>query len=544
MAAEPADLALVNGRVYRGGASFPGGVAVRGGRIVHAGPDAEVRGLCGPGTRVLDLRGGLVLPGWRDSHAHSSFGGLFCRDCDLSGLVREKDCLEAVARFARENPAAPSVVGGGWLQSSFGPQGPDRRDLDAAVSDRPALLLAADGHAAWANSRALAAAGIRRGTSSPRGGVVEFDGETGEPSGTVREMTAILQVLGALPRRPEEETRAGAQGFLRLLAENGVVGLHDAALFADVARAYRDLDRRGALALSVDGSWLCDPSQGLGQLDRLREQRDACVGRGFRPRAAKIFLDGVVEAHTALLLEPYADRPGERGRPLWDEPDFFAMVRALDQDGFQVHIHAIGDGAVRLALEGFARAAEANGTRDCRHTIAHIELVSDEDLPRFRELGVLAVLQPQWFYKDAHSDRLLEAHLGPRRAESRFRMRSLLQAGATVACGSDWPVGGDVISLAPLDSIQIGATRRALDAAPDAPAYMPEERASLPELIDGYTLRGAFAGWRERETGSIDAGKLADLTVLDRDICSAPPQEIARAAVLWTIAAGQLVFAR
>ncbi|MCX5796689.1 MAG: amidohydrolase [Elusimicrobia bacterium] len=544
MPAEPADLVLVNGRLYRGGASSPGGVAVRGELIVQVGPDAEVRGRCGPGTRILDLRGGLVLPGWRDSHAHSSFAGLFRRDCDLSGLVREKDCLEAVARHARATPAAPCLVGGGWLQSSFGPQGPDRRALDAAVNDRPALLLAADGHAAWANSRALAAAGIRRGTPPPSGGVVEFDRETGEPTGTVREMTAILQVLGALPRQSEAEILAGAEGFLRGLAERGVVGLHDAALFPDVARAYRELDRRGALALCVDGSWLCDPRQGVGQLDRLRELRDAHCGDRFRPRAAKIFLDGVVEAHTALLLEPYADRPGERGRPLWEEPDFFAMVCALDRAGFQVQVHAIGDGAVRLALEGFARAAEANGTRDARHTIAHVELVSDEDLPRFRELGVLAVVQPQWFYKDAHSDRLLDVHLGPQRAAGRFRMRSLLQAGATVACGSDWPVGGDVISLDPLDSIQIGATRRAIDAGPDTPAYMPEERASLRDLIDGYTLRGAFAGLRERETGSIDVGKRADLTVLDRDICAAAPQEIGRAEVLWTIAAGRLVFAR
>ncbi|MDD5628987.1 MAG: amidohydrolase family protein, partial [Elusimicrobia bacterium] len=356
--------------------------------------------------------------------------------------------------------------------------------------------------------------------------------------GTVREMTAILRVLSALPRPSAAATAAGAEVFLRGLARRGLVGFHDAALFPDTARAYRELDRRGELDLDVGGSWLCDPRQGSGQVERLRRLRDSHFGERFRPRSAKIFLDGVVEAHTAFLLEPYADLPGERGRPLWEPSRFFAVVRALDRAGFQVQVHAIGDGAVRLALDAFARATEANGARDSRHLIAHVELVSDEDLPRFRRLGVLAVLQPQWFYRDAHSDKLLDLHLGPRRARRRFRMRGLLRAGAAVACGSDWPVGGDFISLDPLDSIRIGLARRALDAAPADPAYMPEERVALRDLLDGYSRIGAFAAFREGETGSLEPGKLADLTVLDRDICAEPDC----AEVLATFRAGRPVF--
>jgi len=536
-----ADTALANAYIYSRGKLLKGSLLVIGKRIFHITDEKQSGLFCGPGTRVVDLKGGLILPGFHDAHMHSSFGSLFRKDCDLAGLSSEKDYLKTIALYAAAHRDKPCIRGSGWHYGAFGRRGPGKASLDAAVPDTPAMLTAADGHAAWVNSKALELAGINKNTPSPAGGIIERDPNTGEPSGTLRELSAIRLALNALPPLTPEELTPEAAEFLQLLAANGICGIHDAALTPDVAASYSELDAKCLLTSSVSGAFLCEPGDGKEQVREFIALRDKFAGRHFAPRTVKIFLDGVVEGHTAFLLEPYCDLPGECGQPAWTKAGLEEAVAALDVAGFQIHVHAIGDAAVRMALDAFESAAKKNGPRDSRHIIAHLELVHEADIPRFRELGVIANFQPVWFYLDTFSDSLLVSHLGEKRAGSRFKIRSLLDAGAVVTCGSDWPVGGDFISLNPLDSIQIGVTRRGTGAR-SAKTYMPEEIVTLRTMMDCWTFNGAYADFREKDSGSLEDGKLANLAVLDKNIFDLPAEEIHRARVTLTMFEGEIIF--
>jgi predicted amidohydrolase YtcJ len=520
------DALLLNGLLYRGRRAGKGALAIRGGRIARIAGDREIWALRGPGTEVFDLAGGLVLPAFRDAHLHSPFGSFLRRDIDLSGLFREEDYLERVSAYAAAHPGEACLFGWGWSYCAFGPKGPGRAALDSVVGDRPVFLTAIDGHAAWLNSRAIRMSGIR---PSP-GCLVEAD-ESGEPTGTLREISAQLRALEALPPPDPGRLASEARAFERLLFSKGIVAVHDAMLLPEVAAAYAE----ARLDLRVGGAFLREPGRAFADL------RGRFAGARFRPASAKLFLDGIAESRTACLLEPYADRPGFRGASPWEEGELLRAVCELDKAGFQIHAHAMGDAAVRLALDAFERAAGENGRRDGRHLIAHAELVSEGDVPRFRELGVVAVMQPAWFYLDEHSDASLVERLGPGRTRSRFRMRSLIEAGAAVACGSDYPAGGDLVILDPLEAVGVGATRRALGSG-EGPAYMPDELVGVEDLVDAYTLGSAYAAFDERETGSIEEGKSADLAVLDRNILEMPAHEIHGARVVLTFAAGKAVF--
>ena len=536
-----ADIALANARIYSRGKLLKGSLLVAGKRIYRIADEKQCGLSCGPDTRVLDLEGGLILPGFHDAHIHSSFGALFRKDCDLTGLNSEKDCLEALMTYAASHRDKPCIRGGGWNYSSFGTRGPEKSALDAVIPDLPAVITAIDGHAAWVNSKVLELAGINRNTPSPAGGIIERDPDTGEPSGTLREFSAIKLALDALPATPPGKLTPEASGFLQVLAANGICSIHDAALTPDVAQSYSELDTEGRLTSFISGAFLCEPCGGKAQVQELLALRDKFACGHFAPRTAKIFLDGVVEGHTAFLLEPYCDLPGVRGQPVWPKNGLEETVAALDKAGFQIHIHAIGDAAVRMALDAFENAAKKNGPRDSRHIIAHLELVHEQDIPRFGKLGVIANFQPVWFYLDTFSDSLLIRHLGKKRAGGRFQIRSLLEAGATVTCGSDWPVGGDFISLNPLDSIQIGVTRRGTGPR-SGKTYMPEEKIMLRDMLECWTLNGAYADFREKESGSLEAGKLANLTVLNKNIFTLPSAEIHTAGVILTMFEGKIVF--
>ena len=536
-----ADTAFNNGYIYSRNKLIKGTLLVSGKRISRIGSGKQNGLFRGPDTRVIDLKGGLILPGFHDAHMHSSFGGLFRKGCDLACLNGEKDYLKAIALYAASHRDKLCIWGSGWNYNSFGRRGPEKSALDSVIPDLPAVITAADGHAAWVNSKVLELAGINKDTPSPAGGIIERDPDTGEPSGTLRELAAIKPVLDALPRVPPEEVTAEASVFLQTLASNGICGIHDAALTPDVAQTYSELDAKGQLTSLVSGAFLCEPRGGKAQVQELLSLRDKFSGKHFAPQTVKIFLDGVVEGHSAFLLEPYCDLPGVRGRPAWAKADLNETVAALDRAGFQLHIHAIGDAAVRMALDAFENAAEKNGPRDSRHIIAHLELVHEQDMSRFRELGVIANFQPVWFYLDTFSDSLLVRRLGEKRADSRFKIRSLLEAGAVVSCGSDWPVGGDFISLNPLDSIQIGITRRGTGVR-SGKTYMPKERIDLRTMLDCWTANGAYADFREKEAGSLESGKLANLTVLDKNIFNGPAREIHRAEVAFTMFEGEIVF--
>ena len=538
-----ADLVLHGGVLFISGPTPPGfGVAVGGGKILYAGPDAGLAPFITKTTEVINLRGRMVLPGFHDSHAHPVMGGLDMAECSLLGLTTADAYLHALGEYAHRHNDSACIRGSGWLYTCFPPHGPDKALLDTVVPDKPVYLKAIDGHTAWVNSRALELAGITVGTADPAGGRTERDTATGEPTGALRELSAMNLVENRLPPYTPQDYKNAASAFLQQAARLGITSVYDAMALPEYLEAYKALDDEAALTLHMHCALLCDPAAGAEQAPCLVEMRKKFSGARLHAPATKFFLDGVVEGHTALLLEPYADRHDYNGEAIWNEKVLHETATVLDRSGLQLNFHAVGDGAVRMALDTIGLTLQANGRRDSRHQISHCDLIADSDLPRFAALGVIANMQPAWFYKDTNFETSTLPFLGQDRAYRLYRMNSLLDTGAVITCGSDWPVGGEIISLNPLDAIQIGLSRLALhEAAGDE--YAPAESVNLWSMLDFYTGQAAMACFQERQTGSIEAGKYADLIVLNRNLFETPVHEIHTARVLLTLVQGTAVFA-
>ncbi len=535
---KPADLVLVNAAVYTMDDSRPRAeaVAVSGDKIIYAGDEKGARSLTGPGTRTLDLAGRMVLPGFQDSHIHLISGGIELGLCNLSELGTREAVFAAIKDYAARHPERPWITGGGWALPLFPQANPVKADLDRLVPDRPVCLDAADGHSAWVNSPALAIAGVTRDTPDPAGGRIEREPGTGEPSGTLRESAARL-VEKFIPELTADDYLNGLRAGLDMARRFGITSIIEASAHTKLMDAYTALDRSGELTLRVLASLYVNPALGLSEVDRIASMRRAYLTANVKATTAKIFVDGVMEPHTAALLEPYLDRPGDRGQPLVEPDALDRLAAALDAAGFQIHIHAIGDRAVRMSLDAFEAAARANGARDLRHHIAHLELIDPADIPRFKLLGAVANFQPLWAYEDAYIKDLTLPILGPGRSRWLYPIGSVLRTGAVVAGGSDWSVS----SANPLDAIEVAVTRRA-PGAPEGPAWIPEETAGLRAMLAAYTTNGAYLSHEEDVRGTIAAGRIADLIVLDRDLFKIPAREIHAAKVVLTLFAGREVF--
>ena len=536
--AAPAELLLTGGAVYTLNDAQPWAeaVAVREGRIAGVGKNAEMKKFRGKETKVLELAGRMVLPGFHDSHIHLVTGGMELAQCDLNGLKTRDEILAKIRRYAADHPERPWIVGGGWDLPVFSAANPAKEDLDQVVSDRPAYLSAADGHSAWVNSRALELAGISSQTPDPKNGRIERKPGTKEPSGTLRE-AAMRLVSRHIPEPSPEDYLNGLRAGLALANRFGITSIIEASADEKIMGAYAGLERRGELTLRVMASLETDPRKGPGQVAGLSEMRKAYQLGLLRAEAAKIFVDGVIESHTAALLEPYIDRPDDRGEPILEQADLNALAVALDRAGFQIHIHAIGDRAVRMSLDAFEAARTVNGPRDSRHHIAHLELIDPPDIPRFQSLGVGANFQALWAYPDLYITDLTEPILGPERSQRLYPIGSVVRSGALVVGGSDWSVS----SMNPLEAIQVAVTRRAPDDAAGEP-WLPREVIDLPTALRAYTLSGAFLSRQETLAGSIEVGKAADLVVLDRNLFGIPAREIHSAKVLLTVLEGKIVF--
>ena len=536
-ASPPADLVLTGGAVYTvdGARSWAEAVAVSGGRIVYVGPAGRAKPWIGPRTKVLDLGGKMVLPAFHDAHVHPVSGGVEALECDLNGLTTQAAILEKVKRYAAEHPAAPWVRGGGWDLTVFPDGNPSRRALDAVVPDRPAYLSAADGHSVWVNSRALALAGVTKATPDPPYGRIERDG-AGEPSGTLREDAAGF-VAKLLPARRAQDLSDGLREALRIANRFGLTSLVEASASEEDLAAYAALEARGELTARVLASLYCDTDKGLAEVPRLVGLRGKYAGKRLRTNAVKIFSDGVLETRTAAVLEPYDGFPGDLGKPNLEPAVFGPLATALDKEGFQIHVHAIGDRAIRMTLDALEAARAANGARDARHHLAHIELIDPADIPRFRKLNVVANFQPLWANGDKYLTELTEPKLGAARSRWLYPIGSIVASGAPFAFGSDWSVS----SMNPLEGIEVAVTRRQPSEGPGA-AWLPEERIPLPDAIAAYTIRGAYLDFSEKETGSIEVGKAADLVVLDRNLFEIPPSQIHDAKVLLTLLEGREVY--
>jgi predicted amidohydrolase YtcJ len=521
VASAPADLVLVGG-------VEPSAVGVRDGRIVYVGDDAGARALIGPVTEVVELDGRPVLAGFHDTHVHPVSGGLELADCDLAPAETRADVVRLVSACAAASLTAPWVRGGGFQLPLF----------PAGAPDRPAYLTSADAHTAWANSRALELAGIGASTPDPLpDGVIVRAGD-GSPQGTLRE-SAMSLVERHLPERSTEELRAGLARGLAMAASFGITTLHEASADSTFLAAYAEAEREGSLTARVIVALRVDPARGTEQVAELAALRDRYAGRLVRPVAAKIFLDGVIEGGTAALLEPYVDRPGWRGELNVPPDTLAALVAALDSAGFKVHVHAIGDRAIRAALDALELQHRRDGGAGPRHVLAHIQLFDPQDVQRMAELGVVASFQPLWAYADSYVTELTEPRLGPARARWLYPIRSVIESGAIVAAGSDW----SVTSMNPLLAIE-AAVRRVDPALDEGAPWIPEERVALGQMLAAYTLGGALAADLEQETGSIEVGKSADLVVLERDLYAVEAHELSDVRVDLTVLEGRIVYRR
>ena len=573
-----AELVFVGGGVYTLDPARPwaAAVAVRNGRIVHVGGEAEARELAGPGTEVIDLGGRLLLPGFQDAHAHPLLGGTERLQCDLSGSQSLAEYRDLVAAYARRHPGRDWVLGGGWWMAAFPGGTPHRRDLDAVVADRPVFLVNRDHHGAWVNSRALELAGITRDTPDPADGRIERDA-AGEPTGALHEGAMELVRRLTPPPSDDELARGLAEGqaFLHSL---GITAWQDAAVgeeFSgrDTFDVYVSAAERGDLTARVVGALWWERDRDEGQIEALLERRArAGVGR-FSAGTVKIMQDGVCEDFTAGMLHPYLDGRGHptdrHGLSFIDPEALKRHVSRLDAEGFQVHVHAIGDRAVREALDAFEAAVGSRGASgaaspaaasrapgavagrgwpDRRHHIAHIQVIHPEDLPRFASLGVTANAQPLWACYEPQMTELTIPFLGPERTAWQYPFGGLVRGGARLACGSDWPVS----SPNPLWGMHVAVNRWAPDGYADAAGpraggdgdgpFLPEQSVDLATAIAGYTTAAAYVNHLETETGSIEVGKLADLVVLDRNLFEHPVTEIGQATALLTLVEGEKVY--
>jgi hypothetical protein len=538
------DLIFTNGVVYAVDAarSRHEAVAVGEGRIVAVGTGAEVGGLAGPGTRVVDLGGRLLLPGFVDSHMHASSATQDLFELDLSSCGSAEECVAAVARFALEHPELPVIRGFGWSDSYMPRRGPAASDLDAVVPDRPVILHDDSYHSAWLNGAGLRLAGVDRATPEPDNGVIERL-EDGSPAGTLRETPAYL-ADEAFPAYTVEQTRDGIRHFMRsVAAPHGLTTVQDAGLRPgrDAAlEAYELLQAAGELTtrfcLSI---WLREDLPLGEQIAAAVDERARHGGPLVSAAWVKLFPDGVIEGHTAYLKEPYADQPGFCGEPVWDREAMIEASVAAAEAGFRLHYHCIGDAATAMALDAIAAAKAAAGEAVERPLITHLQVVDPADLPRFAELGVIAVPQPYWFVREDLYHARQVPYLGQERADREYPMRSFWDHGIVVASASDYPVPPP---LDPLVAIQRAVLRRD-PADPAEPPLWPEEAVSVEQAVESCTINGAYAMGLEDETGSIEVGKTADLVALDRDLMSIPPEEIADAKVELTVFGGRPVYA-
>ncbi|MFE3111802.1 amidohydrolase [Kitasatospora indigofera] len=540
--ADHADLVLTGGPVHTGdpARTRATGLAVTGERITAVGHD-EVKELIGPGTEVVDLRGRMLIPGFQDAHVHAVYGGVELGQCDLTGTTGPEEYRSRIAEYARTHPGAAWITGGGWSLESFVGGLPTRQQLDEVVADRPVYLLNRDHHGAWANTRALELAGVTRDTPDPADGRIEREPD-GTPSGVLQEGATAL-VARIVPPTGAAERLAGLLRAQRLLHSLGVTGWQDALLGVfngqpDPSDAYLAAARDGSLTARVTGALWWDRGRGAEQIPELVQRRAELEQGRFRARSVKIMQDGIAENFTAAMTSPYLDGCGcataNSGLSFVDPAALCEHVVALDALGFQVHFHALGDRAVREALDAVEAARRANGHRGTRHHLAHLQVVHPADVPRFARLGAIANIQPLWAAHEPQMDELTIPFLGPERAARQYPFRDLLRSGATLAAGSDWPVS----SPDPLAGIHV-AVNRTLPGGDDERVFLPEQRLDLATALAAYTAGSAHVNGLD-DAGSLRVGNLADLVVLDRDVFLAP-QAVAEARVERTYVGGRLV---
>jgi len=534
-----ADTIILNARIYTVNPQQPSAeaLAISGEKILAVGTKNEIEKYRGASTRIIDAQGHLVLPGFVDCHIHFMDGSMGLTRVDLNDAKTVAEIQKRVKEYAESHLQEPWITGMGWTYPTFGPSAlPDKKILDDVVPTRPVYLVAFDGHSSWANSKALQMAGITRETPDPPNGKIVRD-EKGEATGALKESAGDL-VARVMPKPTREERLAALRLGIHEANKFGLSRVHSAGQDFEWLDLYDELRRNGQLTLRFYIAYFLDPPELTPDaIEKIEQARRTYHDDWISGGVVKTMLDGVVEAHTAAMLAPYSDDPSQTGKLFWDPAKYTQAVAELDRRGLQIFTHAIGDKAVRLALDAYQNATETNHTNDARPRIEHIETISAQDVPRFGKQGVIASFQPLHAYPDDDTLNIWARNVGPERAQRAWVWHSIETTGGRLAFGSDWPV----VTLNPWPGVQNALTRQTTDGNPPG-GFVPSERISLEDTIKAYTLSAAFAGRREKTEGSLEPGKLADLIVLSQDLFKVKPSEIAKTEVLLTIVGGKVVY--
>src|SRR5687767_9063564 len=524
-----ASLAIVNARVWTGDSARPWAeaIAINGDTIVAVGSSAEVRKL--GAERVVDAKGGLVTPGFIDAHVHFVTGGFRLSSVQLRDARTPEEFVRRIRDFAASVPAGTWITGGDWDHELWGGTLPERTWLDSITPDHPIWVNRLDGHMALANGAALRAAGVTSATREVEGGAI-VRGAGNEPTGILKDNAQAL-VDRVVPEPPEVLQDRALDTAMTYVASHGVTSVHNMGSWSDLAiferaRAAGRLKTRIYAAVPLS-SW--------------EQLRDMVQARGtgdewLRFGALKGFVDGSLGSHTAAMLEPFTDAPNDRGLFVNTPEDLYQWTSGADKAGLHVIIHAIGDRAIRTLLDTYERVARENGSRDRRFRMEHAQHIAPADVPRFGTLGVIASMQP---YHAIDDGRWAERVIGAERAKGTYAFRSLLDSGATLAFGSDWFVAPPT----PLEGIYAAVTRRTLDDR-NPGGWVPEQKITVEEALQAYTMGSAKASFTESRKGSLVRGKLADLVLIDRDLTTIPPESIRDASITMTVVGGRVVFER
>ena len=534
-----ADTIILNARIYTVNPQQPSAeaLAISGEKIIAVGSTNEIQKYRNASTKIIDAQSHFVLPGFVDCHIHFMDGSMGLTRVDLNDAKTVTEIQKRVKDYAESHAQEPWITGMGWTYPTFGPSAlPDKKILDDVVPTRPVYLVAFDGHSSWANSKALQMAGITRETPDPPNGKIVRD-EKGEATGALKESAGDL-VARVMPKPTREERLAALRLGIHEANKFGLTRVHSAGQDFEWLDLYDELRRNGEMTLRFYVAYFLDPPELTPDaIEKIEQARRTYHDDWISGGVVKTMLDGVVEAHTAAMLAPYSDDPSQTGKLFWDPAKYTQAVAELDRRGLQIFTHAIGDKAVRLALDAYQNATETNHTNDARPRIEHIETISAQDVPRFGKQGVIASFQPLHAYPDDDTLNIWARNVGPERAQRAWVWHSIETTGGRLAFGSDWPV----VTLNPWPGVQNALTRQTTDGNPPG-GFVPSERISLEDTITAYTLGAAFAGRREKTEGSLEPGKLADLIVLSQDLFKVKPSEIAKTEVLLTIVGGKVVY--
>ena len=540
----PADLLVRHANIHTMDEGVPHAtaLAVKGDRILWVGDDEHAERFIGGGTRIVDAGGRLMLPGFIDSHFHVGLGN----DPNVERITgRSRDEIRAqIKAFSDKRTDLKWIEMDGWNYSAF-PVGtlPTAADLDGLTKGRPAFLIAYDYHTVWMNREALAAFGITRTTRSVSfAEKVEHDPKTGEPTGILMGFgsaglseEAEVDLRKHLPSHSPDGVEEHIVDLMTRAAREGITTIVEPQTYLETVPLYARLEQEGRLPQRLQVALFHRRGTGEADIVKFTEARRRYASDWFRVAAVKLYIDDVIEPRTAAMLEPYADRPGDRGDTVYPPEEFDQVVARLDRLGFQIFTHAIGDRGIRTALDAYEKARKSNGARDSRHEIVHVECLSEADVPRFRSLGVTACMQPRHSAPDVSVE--WARAVGPRRWKYAWAFRSLRDSEATLAFGSDW----NVAEMEPAIGIYTAVTRQGLDGRPEG-GWVPEQAIDRETAVRGYTITGAWANFMEKNRGSLVAGKYADLVLLSDDLFAVAPAKIKDVRAVWTVVGGKEVW--